>query len=201
MTGLRVDVTPRTAARSVWLVRHAATDWTGRRWCGRSDPDLNVAGRRQAARVAAELAADLELVAPGEPALVLTSPLRRATQTAAGIARVTGASIVVDDSLVEVDFGLAEGLTWDAVRVGQPALAEALVAGADPDWPGGETAAELVARASRAADRISSLAAVGPVVVVSHGGLLRSIAVLAGSPAAGGLGAATFECVAWPASG
>ena len=34
-----------TDALEIVLVRHASTDWSGRRYCGRSDPPLNEAGQ------------------------------------------------------------------------------------------------------------------------------------------------------------
>ena len=37
------------------LVRHAATTWSGRRYCGRSDPSLSTAGRAAARALAATL--------------------------------------------------------------------------------------------------------------------------------------------------
>jgi probable phosphoglycerate mutase len=69
---------------------------------GRSDPPLTDEGRRQADRLAARLGA---LV----PALVVTSPLARALETADAIVEVCAAPLEVDDRLVEVDYG-----AWEA---------------------------------------------------------------------------------------
>jgi probable phosphoglycerate mutase len=160
----------------IWLVRHAPTDWTGVRWCGRSDPSLTPAGREAAERVAAEIAADLA-GRRSTGVVILSSPLRRALQSAAPIARTIGSAAVnVEPDLAEVDFGTVDGVTWDELVLAQPTLSEAILAGAKPDWPGGETAAEVASRARSAADRILRAAEAGSVVVVSHGRLLREIA-------------------------
>ena len=55
------------------LVRHAATTWSGSRYCGRSDPPLSDAGRAEAVRLGAELA---PLIVTGT--LLISSPSIRA---------------------------------------------------------------------------------------------------------------------------
>ena len=155
----------------IWLVRHASTAWTGRRWCGRSDPPLTGHGVAAATVLGAELA-----VAVSARAVVVTSPLVRARATADAIAAVLGAHVVIDPGLVEVDFGRIDGLTWDELEVVHPALAEEILADGEPDWPGGETGADVARRARSAAARVNDLALAGPVVVVSHGRILRVIA-------------------------
>lgn len=160
----------------IWLVRHASTDWTGRRWCGRSDPALTPAGAAAAIARAAELA----LAIPAG-AHVVTSPLRRARDTAGAIADALGSAALVDPDLIEVDVGRADGLTWDELAAAHPAVADAIVAGGEPDWPDGETAADLGRRARSAGGRVLELARSGSVVVVSHGGLLRALARELGS--------------------
>jgi len=167
-------------AGPIWLVRHAPTDWTGVRWCGRSDPSLNAAGRDAAERVAAEIATDLaDLAGPAAATVVLASPLRRARETAAAIAWTIGAEdLQIEPDFAEIDFGVADGLTWDELAAAQPRLADVVLAGASPDWPGGETRAEVAARARSATERILQAAEAHAVVVVSHAGLLGEIADL-----------------------
>lgn len=172
-----------SAAHPVWLVRHAATTWTGRRWCGRADPALSTAGRAAAdalaRRLVSELASELAPEVAPEPARAITllvSPARRARQTASPIAGATGAPIEIDRDLLEVDVGDAEGLTWVEFEARHPDIAAQVAAGLVPDWPGGESREALGLRARRAAARIGSAAAAGPVVVVSHGALLHVLA-------------------------
>jgi broad specificity phosphatase PhoE len=155
----------------VWLVRHASTEWTNHRWCGRSDPPLTPDGLAAARLLAAELA----VIVPSG-AIVLASPLRRSLATADAIAAALRARVRVDPDLVEVDFGEVDGLTWDELEIAHSALAESILGGTEPDWPGGEKAAQVAARAETAAERIRALARSGAVVVVSHGGLLTALA-------------------------
>jgi len=156
----------------IWLVRHAPTAWTGQRWCGRSDPELTPAGHLGADRLGREIAADL---AAG--VVILSSPLRRAVETADGIARASGVGAMsVEPDLVEVDFGAADGLTWDELVAGFPSLGATILARAEVDWPAGESAATVDKRARRAAESVLAAARSCPVVVVSHGGLLPALA-------------------------
>lgn len=175
-------------AGPIWLVRHAPTEWTGTRWCGRSDPALTQAGGEAAERVAGEIAADLAAqLSRGhttDPA-ILASPLRRALQTAGAIGREVGSRVRIEPDLVEVDFGMVDGLTWDELVAAYPNLSNAILAGTDADWPGGEAAAEVARRAESVSERIIGIAATGPVIAVSHGRLLREIArrIVPGNPA------------------
>jgi hypothetical protein len=90
-----------TAAKTrVWLVRHAPTAWTGRRYCGRADPALSDEGVHVAGAVAAALADE---VPPGTP--IWASPARRARATADAIAAAVAGSVEVVDDLAEVDVG------------------------------------------------------------------------------------------------
>jgi probable phosphoglycerate mutase len=159
---------------TIVLVRHAATTWSGRRYCGRADPPLSAAGRAMAADLAVELAETL----PPDVRFV-SSPSRRARDTAAAIAARLGRSPVeLDDRWQETDVGLAEGLTFDEVAARWPALADALAAGnVDIDWPGGETARDLERRIGEAWS--AAVAAGRPTLIVSHGGSIRVAAALA----------------------
>ncbi len=171
MTALAIapPVTSATSVRQVaWLVRHAPTAWTGRRWCGRSDPPLSGEGRRIAAAAAAELAAELP-----DDVTILSSPLRRARETALAIADAARRPLSILLELAEVDFGRIDGLTWEEVATLEADLAGRIVAGEPLDWPGGETAVDVSDRAARMAATIRALD--GPVVAVSHGRFLSAL--------------------------
>jgi probable phosphoglycerate mutase len=152
-------------AVEIILVRHASTAWSGRRYCGRSDPPLTAAGRAEAVALARRLAPTL----PPATRLV-SSPARRAVATAAAIAAAAGGlEVRHDPRWLETDFGDVEGLGFDEVAARHPALAEAIVDGTTAiDWPGGETAAALRARVASALHEFAY--AEQPVVVVTHGG-------------------------------
>jgi probable phosphoglycerate mutase len=165
----------------IWLVRHAPTSWTGNRWCGRADPPLSREGRAIAGGLAAAIQAAF---ANDEPRpTIRSSPARRARATAEAIARLTGTPIAIDDDLLEVHVGVAEGLTWAELSGRYPDLAAEIAAGRRVDWPGGETMAAVEERARRASIRISAGAETNRVIVVSHGALLHAVvAALAGTP-------------------
>lgn len=150
------------------LVRHAPTGWSGRRYCGRSDPPLEGPGHAAATRLAATLA-------PLLPASVriVTSPSRRARETAAAIAdAIGGATVVADDRWREVDFGAAEGRTFDELAAIEPALAARLVSGESiVDWPDGESATAFADRVAAAWWDLAGSAV--ETVVVSHAGPIR----------------------------
>lgn len=162
------------------LVRHARTAWSGWRYCGRSDPPLDGPGLVAAERLGAKLASAL----PNAP-LIVSSPMRRALQTAEAIARHTpGGHIAVDTRWAEIDFGVAEGLSFEQLERVAPAIAAALVAGqVEIDWPGGETSAAFASRIQAAWHDVAARR--GTTVVVSHGGPLRvAIALATGRSAA-----------------
>lgn len=163
---------------SVVLVRHGATAWTGRRYAGRRDPWLSPAGRVQAA----DLAHDMARAIPGRLRLV-SSPLRRARQTAAAIGTATGSPHpLLDARWMEVDFGIAEGRTFAELERLAPDLAARIAAGeVDIDWPGGESAEALADRVEAAVADARTLAASSgsSVVVVAHAGPIRVAMALA----------------------
>jgi len=162
---------------AIMLVRHASTSWSGRRYCGRSDPPLSDAGRRAAATLAATLIGEL----PRDTRIV-TSPSRRARQTADAIALAAElATPEIDARWMEVDVGAVEGRTFETLATEYPDLASAILAGATAvDWPGGETA---IAFATRVATAWLAVATTWrPTVVVSHAGPIRLALTLAGCP-------------------
>jgi broad specificity phosphatase PhoE len=86
------------------FVRHGETDANRQRLAlGRADPALTDRGAGQADAVATRLGSE-----PIER--VFSSPLRRARDTAAPIARALGVDVVVDERLVELDYG-----EWDTM--------------------------------------------------------------------------------------
>jgi broad specificity phosphatase PhoE len=156
------------------FVRHGATDWSGRRYCGRSDPPLSAAGRVAAHELAARLAPTL-----ARDVLIVTSPARRARETAEAISAAAGVDgIEVDERWSEADFGTAEGRTFDELARLEPDLASTLAGGAtDIDWPEGETASDLAARVEAA--WMALVVRARPAVVVSHAGPIRHAVALA----------------------
>jgi broad specificity phosphatase PhoE len=141
----------------LWLVRHGATEWSENgRHTGRTDLPLLPSGEAEARTLAPRLA--------DHPfALVLTSPLRRARDTA----RLAGfPDAVVDDNLLEWDYGEYEGRTTAQIRADRPGWT---IWNGDP--PGGETADEVATRVAPVIARCR--AAAGDALVFAHGHVLR----------------------------
>jgi probable phosphoglycerate mutase len=169
------------------LVRHGETEWsrTGRH-TGRTDVPLTERGRDNARLLA-------PVLKEGMYALVLTSPLSRARETAtlAGFG-----DAVVDDDLHEWDYGDYEGRTTPQIQ-----------SSGDADWflwrdgvPNGETIADVAARADRVIDRVRSVD--GDALVFAHGHFLRVLGArwLGSSPEFGrhlALSPATLSVLGW----
>jgi broad specificity phosphatase PhoE len=140
----------------VVLVRHGETEWTrSGQHTGRTDIPLTDAGRRQARSIGERLRAR-------SFALVLTSPLQRAAETA----RLAGYDAVARDELREWDYGAYEGRTTNDIRLGRPGW----TLWAD-GVPGGETADEVGRRVERVIHEVRSVA--GDAAVFAHGHVLR----------------------------
>jgi broad specificity phosphatase PhoE len=155
----------------IWLVRHAPTSWTGKQWCGRSDPPLTADGEADAVRLGARLRSYLE---PGD--IMVSSPARRALATATSLVGRAARPIVIEAALAEIDFGEADGLTFEEIESRYPAVARRLAAGqTNIDWPAGEAAADVRARAARAWEKLVAMTPRRTVVAVTHGGLTAVI--------------------------
>ena len=124
-----------------YLLRHGETKWNAEnRICGRSDVPLSEAGRRQAKRLA-------ERLKPISFDTLYSSPLKRAIDTARFISERIGLEPVLDDRLVELDYGQWEGKTLEEIRKNDPETLRAWEA--DPGRvapPGGESGLEVQQR-------------------------------------------------------
>ena len=144
------------------LVRHGETDWNREhRVQGHTDVPLNAAGRAQAEALAESLA---DVLLAG----VYSSDLARARQTAEIVSRRQGLEVVLEPGLREKNFGSWEGLT-------DLEIAERFPDAVRGRWGDGETTEEVAGRALTAIERIRARAPNGPVLVVSHGGAIRTI--------------------------
>lgn len=144
----------------VYLARHGETEWSrAGQHTGRTDLPLTPAGEA-AARTLADRLRGVAFAG------VFTSPLQRARRTCelAGFAAAE-----IDPDLMEWDYGRYEGRTTADIK------------SESPDWdlfregaPGGESPADIAARADRVVTRVR--AAAGPVLLFSSGHFLRVLA-------------------------
>jgi broad specificity phosphatase PhoE len=157
------------APADVYLIRHGETAWsvTGQH-TGWTDLALTAHGEAQARGLEQRLAG-LNFNH------VLSSPLTRARRTCelAGLA----ASEVLDPDLIEWNYGDYEGLTLAEIRRTRPGW-ELFRDGC----PGGESVADITARADRIVSRLRMLE--GSVAIFSSGHVLRVLAARwVGAPA------------------
>ena len=141
----------------VFVIRHGETEWSrAGKHTGRTDVSLTPAGEIEAQALGKALARE-------RFALVLTSPLQRARETA----RLAGYPEAQRcDDLVEWNYGSYEGRTTAEIRAERP------------DWslwsdgcPDGETPADVGRRADRVITMVRD--ADGDAALFAHGHILR----------------------------
>ncbi len=158
----------------VLLVRHGQTEWNRqKRYQGTSDVPLAEAGREQAHLVARRLQGE------GVDA-ILSSPLRRAWETACTVGEHLRLPPEADERLREICFGFWEGLTHTEIARDYPEDWGRWTA--DPlHWPPGrgETLVQVAARVGQVLDDLIRRYPDRTVLLVGHGGSLRVFLCLA----------------------
>ena len=156
---------PASDPGRIVLLRHGETEWSASgQHTSRTDIPLTDRGRALA-RENAELGR--RLLRGRAPALVLTSPRRRARTTAELVGLHPDR---VDDRLVEWDYGEYEGRTTTEIRTEQPGWSIW-----DHGAPGGETPEQVSKRADDLIADIAPTLADGDVVFVGHGHFSRAL--------------------------
>jgi probable phosphoglycerate mutase len=148
--------------QQVVLIRHGETEWSrSLRHTSVTDVPLTDLGLRQAERLKPALA-------QWDFALVLSSPRRRALDTArgAGLER----RLRIEPDLEEWRYGQYEGLTTAEIRRSAPGWTVFT-----HPCPGGETAEQVALRVDRVIAEVRK--AEGAVALVAHAHLLRVLAV------------------------
>ncbi|MYB11254.1 MAG: MSMEG_4193 family putative phosphomutase [Acidimicrobiia bacterium] len=154
----------------VLFVRHGQTPTTGAVLPGRA-PGLHLSdrGREQAEQAAARIAA----LGPKRIAAVYASPMERARETAAPIARAVGRRVRVLQTLNECDFGKWTGRRLSDLRRRRD-WRQVQRSPSSFRFPGGESFAEMQTRMNSA---VQSLVARHPgttVVAVSHADTIKA---------------------------
>lgn len=155
---------PEQTNGRIYLLRHGETEWSAiGRHTSYTDITLTDRGRRGATS-AGRLLTEVRGADSPPFALTLSSPRRRATDTA----RLAQLSPAIDEQLVEWDYGAYEGLTTPEIRRD------------DPGWtvwthasPGGETAEQVGTRADQILERARASLGDGDVVLIGHGHFSR----------------------------
>lgn len=146
----------------VW--RHGNTDWNAQsRVQGQTDTLLNDLGRAQAVAAA-------PLLAALRPDAIVASDLRRAADTAAALAALTGLPVRYDQRLRERHFGQWQGRTLTEVADVFPAEYARWRAGDQSPGSDIESVDELTKRVGTGLREAADAHPDGTVVVATHGG-------------------------------
>ncbi len=154
----------------IYLLRHGEVVLAEtRRFIGHLDVPLSARGERQSRAQAARLAG-ATLTA------VVTSDLERARRTGEIVGAPHGLVPVVVPSLREVAMGRWDGLTAEQIQAREPAaFADWMARVGEFPFPGGESVADLLARAWPAFEAIVAAHEGEALAVVAHGGTNRAL--------------------------
>ncbi|MEU6211927.1 histidine phosphatase family protein [Streptomyces sp. NPDC089922] len=157
------------SGRKIVLWRHGQTSWNlERRFQGSTDIELTETGLAQARRSA-------RLLASLKPDAIVASDLKRAAATAAELAAVTGLPVTHDAALRETYAGEWQGLTHEEIVEKYGEQYAAWKRGEPVRRGGGELETEVADRAAPVVlDHTGRLPRGGTLVVVSHGGTIRT---------------------------
>ncbi len=152
------------------LVRHGRTPTTGQVLPGRAKGlHLGDEGKAQAQRAAERIAA----LGPGRVAAVYSSPMERARETAAPIAKLTGLRVRQHKGLIEADFG-----SWTGRKLSElNKLDEWKQVQTYPSgfrFPGGESFTEMQARMTGALQELVARHPGETIVCASHADTIKA---------------------------
>lgn len=149
------------------LIRHGESEGNARGVVqGHMDFGLSAIGREQAAATA-------ESVAREPVDRVISSPLRRASETALVIGTRLGLPVEPERGLMEYDIGGASGLTPAEIRVRHPEVLEAFARGERPQYPGEEGREVFLARVRGVLEQLMPLQET--ILAITHGGVISSL--------------------------
>ena len=158
---------------TIYLVRHGTTEWNQQlRYQGRADNPLDEAGESQGSLLE-EYFADIDVD------LAVTSPLQRAKKTLEYClaAQKHPVPVLVDPSVIEFDFGDADGMTKEQLRQTYPEFYRMYVLNEDRGHsaaPGGESLAQVYCRMRDSILRIAREHQGSTIVIASHGTAIQT---------------------------
>lgn len=144
----------------IYLVRHGQTPLNESGVLrGLLDPSLDEVGQQQARRLGAVLG-------PRNPVLVISSPLRRARETAQPVADRAGLEVGIDQCLIDRDYGPWAGMSKESVAARWGSVDNA---------PGVESRSSVRHRAWPALTGLAERGRGAAIVVVSHDAVNREL--------------------------
>lgn len=150
------------------LVRHGVTEFNStHRFAGYSDTEMNADGYKQVERLRDRLVNE-------KVDAIYSSDLKRALVTAEVISSGHKVDIVTCSELREMNYGDAEGLTFQEINRLYPEVAESIVNfNLRLKFPGGESFEGFIERTNKFLDRLKRHAPSKTILIVSHSGPLR----------------------------
>lgn len=156
----------------VYLVRHGETEWNiVGRYQGCTDTKLSENGLNQASLLSERFKHKFDYL--------YTSPLERAYQTAQIIGNASNIDPVISKALIEINFGVWEGLTMNEISKQYPTEYK--------HWRTDEETARLMStevsikkvsiRAKNEIERLVKMHSGSRIFIVSHGGILKAALV------------------------
>lgn len=147
----------------LFAARHGQTQWNVEdKVCGRTDLPLTEEGQKQA-KILCEKVGKLDID------LIIVSPMLRAQQTAAPAAEKYGIPVIVDERLIEQDYGIYEGVS----RFDQGFLSNKRQFAYR--YPGGESMMDVAHRVYSLLEEIREKYPEKTILLVCHGGICRCI--------------------------
>lgn len=147
----------------LFVARHGETLWNAEnRICGLTDIDLTEKGLRQAGK----LSEDKRI---GDVDIIISSPLKRAVATANTARGTRNIPVIIDNRLVEQNYGIYEGADRKTPRFLENKGNFAF------KYPGGESMLQLGQRVYNLLDELKEKYSDKTVLLVCHGGVARMI--------------------------
>ncbi len=145
----------------IYIARHGQTEWNKlNKICGLTDVDLTALGREQAGKLAEDLK-DKNI------SVIISSPLKRAMDTAGYVSGETGVPVMIDERLIEQNYGEFEGTDRKGAGFLENKRNFAY------RYPNGESMMQVAHRTYGLLDEIKEKYAGNDVLLVCHGGVAR----------------------------
>ena len=145
----------------IYFARHGQTQWNkDNRVCGRTDLLLTEKGKEQAKKLAQNLS--LEKID-----VIISSPLKRAVQTSEIVAEILDCEILIDDRLIEQNYGIYESVDRKDAGFLNNKRNFAY------RYPDGESMMQVAARVYPLLEEVREKYSDKNVLLICHGGVCR----------------------------
>lgn len=156
--------------RKIYLIRHGQTNANvEKRYCGQTDVELNYKGIRDTASLA-------KILKNASIDSIVSSDLKRTTQTANIINQYHNLQIEFMSEFREINFGKFENLTFEQIGEIYPKEKEKMIEEkTNYNFLEGESLVELHNRVTKAFYKLVKDKPNENILIVSHGGVIRMI--------------------------